>query len=105
MVTPQVSNAIYKARVSAAAMGFKGMKAALEMLANDIGQKPATNGWLDPTTDQLALRKRSSCPAAYQSLWNGPYLQNYVTHKTSALINNAAGIADGSIYYTHLAGK
>ena len=88
VITPQVGNAIYKAKVTATAMSFKNIKLALDMLINDIGRKPpvVAGYFVNPVNDQLALIKRSSCPSAYQSLWNGPYAQNYPTQKTFSLI-------------------
>ena len=100
VVTPQVGNAIYKAKVTATAASFKNMKLALDMLVNDIGRKPNVDGWVNADSDPLALLKRSSCPAAYRSLWSGPYAQTYPTHKSSSLISDAyGGGAVGYMYY------
>ena len=100
VITPQVGNAVYKARVSATAMSFKNIKMALDMLVNDIGRKPNIWGTTSPATDQLALIKRNSCPSAYQSLWNGPYVQNYPTQRTSTLIDTSMyGSMDLMWYY------
>jgi type II secretion system protein G len=97
VITPQVGNAVYKAKVVATAASFKNLKMGLELLVNDIGRKPNIYGWVNPTNDQLALIKRSSCPSAYQSLWHGPYVQNYPTYNTSTLILNA-GVPEAMYY-------
>ena len=56
------------------------------MLVNDIGRKPNRWGNISPISgDSLALMKRSSCPAAYQSIWNGPYVQSYPIQAASSL--------------------
>lgn len=99
VITPQVSNSVYKAKVSATAASLKGMKMALDMLVNDIGVKPPQMTWVNSIDDELALRKRSSCPSAYLSLWNGPYLQEYLSYNTSTLITLYAPGLERAIYY------
>lgn len=84
-LTPQITNFVYKARVSSTAGSLKSFKMALDMLINDIGYKPSSYGTVDPSNDQLALIKRSAVPAAYQNVWNGPYIHNYPTSEVSSL--------------------
>ncbi|OGX26648.1 MAG: hypothetical protein A3J51_00395 [Omnitrophica WOR_2 bacterium RIFCSPHIGHO2_02_FULL_45_21] len=85
MITPQITNSIYKTRVTSTAGSLKSFKMALDMLINDIGVKPPAYGLVDPTNDQLALMRRTSCPGSLQSLWNGPYITNYPTSNVSPL--------------------
>lgn len=88
VATPQVGKAVYKARVSATALDLRSFKMGIDMLVNDIGRKPYWSGDVNPiSSDSLALRKRSSCPVAYQSIWNGPYVQSYPTQNVSSLFN------------------
>ncbi|MFH1248336.1 MAG: prepilin-type N-terminal cleavage/methylation domain-containing protein [Candidatus Omnitrophota bacterium] len=83
---PQVSGYVYRARVSSAAASLKTFGMALDMLINDIGAKPNFTGIAaNPTSDQLALMKRSSCPSAYVNLWRGPYIQNYPVSTVNSL--------------------
>ena len=84
-LVPQVGNAVYKAKVSATALSLRNFKVGIDMLVNDIGRKPVWHGEASPTTDQLALMKRTSCPAYLKSFWAGPYVQNYPTQKVSSL--------------------
>ena len=84
-LVPQVGNAVYKAKVSATALTLKNFKMGIDMLINDLGYKPTHYGEASPTTDQLALMKRTSCPAYLKSFWAGPYVQNYPTQKVSSL--------------------
>jgi hypothetical protein len=71
----------------------------LDMLVNDIGRKPVAWGASNPVTDQLALIKRSSCPSAYQSFWNGPYVQNYPVEKNLSLITTSAYGSNEYLWY------
>lgn len=85
VITPQVGKAVYRARVSATALSIRNFKMGMDMLVNDIGHKPSLSGNANVAGDGLALRKRGSCPAAYQSIWNGPYVQSYPTQSVSSL--------------------
>lgn len=106
---PQVGKAVYKAKASATAMGLRNFKMGIDMLVNDIGRKPNWYGDVNPiSSDRLALMKRSSCPAAYQSLWNGPYVQSYPTQNVSSLFaypdsfwyySSWPGGSEGDVWY------
>jgi type II secretion system protein G len=86
MLTPQITNFVYKARVSSTAGSLRSFGAALDLMINDLGYKPNVYGAADTTNDQLALMKRTSCPSNLQSVWNGPYIRNYPTSGVSSLI-------------------
>ena len=85
MVTPQITGSIYKSRVAATVMSLKNFKMGIDRLVDDIGVKPPVYGNVVVSSDTLALMKRSSAPASYQSLWNGPYIDRYPT-KTSSIL-------------------
>ena len=85
VLVPQVTNFVYKARVTAAATSLKNFKMALDLLINDIGFKPPAWGAVYPANDELALMKRNSCPNAFKSQWNGPYIHNYPVSTVSSL--------------------
>ena len=84
-ITPQISGALYKSRVAATVMGLKNFKMGIDRLVDDIGVKPNVWGNVSVTNDALALMKRTSAPASYQSLWNGPYIDRYPTKTSSSL--------------------
>jgi len=84
-ITPQVSGVLYKSRVAATVMGLKNFKMGIDRLVDDIGVKPNVWGNVSVTNDALALMKRTSAPASYQSLWNGPYIDRYPTRTSSSL--------------------
>ena len=85
MVTPQITGSIYKSRVAATVMSLKNFKMGIDRLVDDIGVKPSVMGNVQVANDTLALMKRASAPASYQSLWNGPYIDRYPT-KTSSIL-------------------
>lgn len=99
MLTPQISNFVYKGRVASTAGSLRSFGDALDMMINDIGYKPYVNGAADTTNDQLALMKRTSCPSYLQSLWNGPYIRNYPISSVSSLIASYPGYTNTIWFY------
>ena len=85
-VIQQVGNVLYKARVSSTAASLRSMKDALDMLVNTVGVKPSTYGGFSTENGDIGLLRRSSVPAAYRSLWTGPYLKAYPNSRTAPLL-------------------
>ena len=85
MLVPQVTNFVYKAKVSSTAASLRSFKMALDMLINDLGVKPNRWGWCNNDRDYLALMKRNYCPGSLRAQWNGPYIHSYPIHNVSSL--------------------
>ena len=89
-LTPQISNFIYKAKVSATSSSLKNFKMALDMMINDLGVKPPLYGGTDMNSDGMGLLRRSAVSGTYQSLWNGPYAKAYPVTRTAPLLADAS---------------